>query len=102
MCRWFSYISDTESALLEDILITPEHSISKQVNSRYLPGLLPYVAGDNQVIKNDPEALKELGVNFLYNVDGIGTAWYSLQALCYIQALICFLTGSTRLAPTSG
>jgi glutamine amidotransferase len=37
MCRWFAYISPTEPCLLEDVLVTPKHSLAKQVHEHYLP-----------------------------------------------------------------
>lgn len=34
---WFAYISPTEPCLLEDVLVTPKHSLAKQVSEHYLP-----------------------------------------------------------------
>ncbi|PNS21135.1 hypothetical protein CAC42_3473 [Sphaceloma murrayae] len=42
MCRWVAYISPTEPCLLSDILITPAHALTKQVNAHYLPYLIPH------------------------------------------------------------
>jgi glutamine amidotransferase len=71
MCRWFAYISPTEECLLEDVLITPAHSISKQVHAHYLPKLISQSPGaeTTQV---------EISLrNRLQNVDGFGIAWYT-------------------------
>ena len=71
MCRWFAYISQTERCLLEDVLIDPAHSISKQVHDHYLPKLSDHEPGE------DPEATKkEIALrNKLFNADGLGVAW---------------------------
>ena len=42
MCRWFAYVSPSEPAILEDLLITPENSLSHQVHDHYLPRLVPH------------------------------------------------------------
>ncbi|TKX26834.1 hypothetical protein C1H76_0989 [Elsinoe australis] len=42
MCRWIAYISPTEPCLLSDVLITPAHALTKQVNTYYLPYLIPH------------------------------------------------------------
>lgn len=34
---WFAYISPTEPCLLEDVLVTPKHSLANQVHEHYLP-----------------------------------------------------------------
>ena len=75
MCRWFAYISPTEPCLLEDVLITPKNSLSRQVHSHYLPGLIPH----------DPDKLQDAdhlltARNSLYNIDGLGVAWYTTSA----------------------
>ncbi|EME43642.1 hypothetical protein DOTSEDRAFT_35859 [Dothistroma septosporum NZE10] len=70
MCRWFAYISATEPCLLEDVLISPKHSLVKQVSDHYLPKLLPHGAdGDSE---NDVKAR-----NIVMNFDGLGIAWYT-------------------------
>ena len=71
MCRWFAYISSKEECLLEDVLVTPNHSLCKQVNSNFLPGLESY----------NPDAQQgqlELAARNRYlNVDGFGLGWYT-------------------------
>ncbi|KAL9109313.1 MAG: hypothetical protein Q9227_006068 [Pyrenula ochraceoflavens] len=71
MCRWFAYVSSTEECLLEDVLIRPAHSLSKQVHDHYLPKLMSH----------DPDNITtehEISVrNRLFNVDGFGVTWYS-------------------------
>ena len=71
MCRWFAYISPTEPCLLEDVLITPNHSLSKQVNSHYLPKLISHIPGEETT--ESEISLR----NILNNVDGFGSTWYS-------------------------
>lgn len=75
MCRWFAYISNTEACLLEDVLIDPAHSISKQVHDHYLPGLSHHEPAE------DPRATeREIAMrNKLFNADGLGIAWYVQQ-----------------------
>lgn len=71
MCRWFAYISPSEPCLLEDVLITPKHSLVKQVHEHYLPGLIPHNPkdlGDDHLIR---------ARNSAYNIDGLGIAWYT-------------------------
>lgn len=76
MCRWFTYISPTENALLSDLLITPKHSISRQVNDHYLPRLFAHKENDT------PSAEHEADVrNRLLNVDGFGMAWYTTSRM---------------------
>lgn len=71
MCRWFTYISPTEPAILEDLLITPDNSLSHQVHDHYLPRLLPH---DPHTL--DPKTEKLAAArNSLYNLDGLGIAW---------------------------
>jgi glutamine amidotransferase len=71
MCRWFAYLSATESALLEDVLVIPAHSLSKQVHDHYLPYLAHYEPDA------DPMATeREISIrNRLFNADGFGVAW---------------------------
>ncbi|CAK3829209.1 glutamine amidotransferase DUG3 [Lecanosticta acicola] len=70
MCRWFAYISPTEPCLLEDVLISPKHSLTKQVSDHYLPKLLPHEHDANS--ENDVKAR-----NIVNNFDGLGVAWYT-------------------------
>ncbi|EMC93976.1 hypothetical protein BAUCODRAFT_216965 [Baudoinia panamericana UAMH 10762] len=72
MCRWFAYISPTEPCLLEDALVAPSNSLARQVHDHYLPGL----------IAHNPDNLKDsdhltTARNSLYNIDGLGVAWYT-------------------------
>jgi len=79
MCRWFAYISNTEECLLEDVLIVPAHSISKQVDDHYLPYLSHYEPDDNKA-----DTKKEIKLrNFYHNSDGLGVAWYSTARAKY-------------------
>ena len=74
MCRWFAYISATEPCLLEDVLITPLHSLVKQVNEHYLPGL---TARDPNNYYQEPLIKAR---NSFVNIDGTGVAWYTSSA----------------------
>ncbi|KAI9880848.1 MAG: hypothetical protein M1830_010443 [Pleopsidium flavum] len=71
MCRWFAYLSETEECLLEDVLVTPAHSLSKQVHEHYLPKLLSH---DPHELTTEHEITTR---NRLFNVDGVGLAWYT-------------------------
>jgi len=71
MCRWFAYLSPDEECLLEDVLITPDHSLAKQVHDHYLPRLISHLPGQ-QTTKHEI-ALR----NRLFNIDGFGVAWYT-------------------------
>lgn len=71
MCRWFAYLSPTEECLLEDVLITPQHGLAKQVHDHYLPKLFSHVPGE-QTTKLEISLR-----NRLNNVDGFGMVWYT-------------------------
>ncbi|KAH0402456.1 N-terminal nucleophile aminohydrolase, partial [Aureobasidium melanogenum] len=71
MCRWFAYISPTEPCLLSDVLITPKHSLTNQVNDHYLPGLIAHLPNK---ITAEHEANAR---NRVLNADGLGVAWYT-------------------------
>ena len=71
MCRWFAYLSPSEPCLLEDVLITPQHSLSKQVHDHFLPGLFSSLPGE--VTTKQEITLR----NRLQNVDGFGMVWYA-------------------------
>ncbi|KZT25003.1 N-terminal nucleophile aminohydrolase [Neolentinus lepideus HHB14362 ss-1] len=73
MCRWFAYISNTEPTLLEDVLIEPAHSLSKQVHEHYLPGLT-HSEPDSDRKATEAEITMR---NRMFNADGLGMAWYS-------------------------
>ena len=67
MCRWFAYLSATEPCLLEDIIILPEHAITKQVHERFLPYLSHYepdTVPSETSLRNSP-----------FNLDGLGLVW---------------------------
>jgi len=71
MCRWFAYVSATEECLLEDVLVTPAHALTKQVHEHYLPNLIPHESGQFTTER-------EIAVrNRLFNVDGFGVVWYT-------------------------
>ncbi|KAI9823931.1 MAG: hypothetical protein M1832_002249 [Thelocarpon impressellum] len=72
MCRWFAYVSPGEDCLLEDVLVTPAHSLAKQVNEHYLPKLLHNEDAAGATTEREI-ALR----NRLLNVDGLGLAWYT-------------------------
>lgn len=82
MCRWFAYISATESCLLEDVLIEPKHSISKQVHSRYLPGLSEYEPDATKAATKAESNLR----NSPYNMDGLGIGWWA-----YVTPLLLYI-----------
>ncbi|KAG9785641.1 N-terminal nucleophile aminohydrolase, partial [Aureobasidium melanogenum] len=71
MCRWFAYLSPDEECLLEDVLITPDHALSKQVHEHYLPRLISHIPGQ----ETTPQEITLR--NRLFNVDGFGMAWYT-------------------------
>jgi glutamine amidotransferase len=81
MCRWFAYVSPTEPCLLEDVLITPQHSLSKQVHDHYLPKLFSHVPGE-QTSKQEITLR-----NRLNNVDGFGMVWYTPSRSGFITDL---------------
>lgn len=74
MCRWFAYISASEPCLLEDVLITPAHALSKQVHEHFLPMLL---SNDPSVHAGHTTQAEITTRNRLFNVDGFGVAWYT-------------------------
>ncbi|KAL0065220.1 hypothetical protein AAF712_007731 [Marasmius tenuissimus] len=79
MCRWFAYISEKEPALLEDVLIRPDHSIVKQVEKHYLPKLFHHVDKES-----DKEQRADIAARNLYfNGDGTGVAFYTPVASSY-------------------
>ena len=71
MCRWFAYISPTEHCLLEDVLITPKHSLCMQVNQNYLPGLITSHKDSRQ---DEKEIVAR---NRFLNIDGFGLGFYN-------------------------
>lgn len=81
MCRWFAYVSEKEHCLLEDVLITPKHSLCQQVHEHFLPGLLPH----------DPENLNQdkliAARNSLFNIDGLGVCWYTSTRSDYTKGM---------------
>lgn len=68
---WFAYISPSEPCLLEDVIVTPRHSLVKQVHEHYLPGL---VGHDPRDISQDPLVTAR---NVISNIDGAGIVWYT-------------------------
>jgi glutamine amidotransferase len=68
---WFAYVAENEKCLLEDVLITPNHSLAHQVHDHYLPKLLHY---DPENITTEQEIAAR---NKLFNIDGLGVAWYT-------------------------
>ncbi|TVY81059.1 putative glutamine amidotransferase DUG3 [Lachnellula suecica] len=74
MCRWFAYISSSEPCLLEDVLVTPAHALSKQVHEHYLPKLLSHDPAVHAEHTTEAEITTR---NRLFNVDGFGMAWYT-------------------------
>ncbi|GAA5898557.1 hypothetical protein JCM5296_006494 [Sporobolomyces johnsonii] len=67
MCRWIVYFSE-EPILLADVITRPQHSLVKQIDEHYLPGIelpAPAPANDN----GSPNAFT--------NVDGFGIGWFS-------------------------
>jgi glutamine amidotransferase len=77
MCRWFVYIGE-EPALLEDILIKPQHSIVKQISTHFLPNLhITYDPRLHRKVFNAGIASDERNSNHLTNVDGFGVGYYT-------------------------
>lgn len=68
---WFAYISPTEPCLLSDVLITPNHALTNQVNDHYLPRLIAHLPNHTSA-KHEANAR-----NRLLNTDGLGMAWYT-------------------------
>lgn len=71
MCRWFVYASAVEDCLLEDVLITPTHGLSKMVNDHFLPGLIHTDPADSDADKETAAR------NIVLNIDGLGICWYT-------------------------
>ncbi|THY65224.1 N-terminal nucleophile aminohydrolase [Aureobasidium pullulans] len=71
MCRWFAYLSPTEPCLLSDVLITPKHALTNQVNDHYLPRLIAHLP-DKITAEHEANAR-----NRILNADGLGVAWYT-------------------------
>ncbi|GAA6059235.1 hypothetical protein JCM10212_006628 [Sporobolomyces blumeae] len=69
MCRWIVYFSRDEPILLADVVLRPAHSLVKQVDQHFLPGL--------QVDPAPQQADDVGGPNNLSNLDGFGLGWYS-------------------------
>ncbi|EXJ79063.1 hypothetical protein A1O3_08564 [Capronia epimyces CBS 606.96] len=82
MCRWFAYLSPDEECLLEDVLITPEHGLAKQVHDHYLPKLFSHVPGEETT--SQEVSLR----NRLFNVDGFGMAWYTESRAEFVKSTI--------------
>lgn len=74
MCRWFAYISKAEEVCLEDVLIKPPRSISKQLEKDHLFHVLPFDPSQGPIGTLNHEKDKHLR-NKLYNADGLGVAW---------------------------
>ncbi|KAH7878476.1 uncharacterized protein C8R40DRAFT_767122 [Lentinula edodes] len=68
MCRWIVYVGE-QPLLLEDLLVKPKHSIVKQVNIRFLPGL--YYG-----LEDGDKAELEMQAAWI-NVHGFGVGWYT-------------------------
>jgi len=60
--------------LLEDVLVTPDHALSKQVHQHYLPKLLSHDPAVHAQHTTEAEITTR---NRLFNVDGFGMAWYT-------------------------
>ena len=89
MCRWFAYISTTEPCLLEDVLISPDHAIAKQVHDRFLPYLVHYEPGttvQEMSLRNSP-----------FNLDGLGVAWYVVDLSLGVPDLLSSIHSRARL-----
>lgn len=74
---WFAYISPYEPCLLEDVLISPKHSLVKQVSDHYLPKLLPHGLDDSSNNDHPSNSDDIKARNFVFNFDGLGVAWYT-------------------------
>lgn len=69
--RWFAYISPEEPCLLSDVLITPKHALTNQVNDHYLPRLIAHLP-DRITAEHEANAR-----NRILNADGLGMSWYT-------------------------
>ncbi|RXK37610.1 hypothetical protein M231_05152 [Tremella mesenterica] len=109
MCRWFTYLGE-EPQLLEDLLLRPAHSITKQIDSHYLPAghtltnspYLPHPAGHiiaNRTSRNThPAKASDKGSpNALTNMDGFGVGWWSEAFECYTTGI----SGDEALRPAT-
>jgi glutamine amidotransferase len=77
MCRWFVYIGE-EPALLEDILIKPQHSIVRQISAHFLPKLhITYDPQLHRKVYNAGIASDDQGSNHFTNVNGFGVGYYT-------------------------
>ncbi|GAA6005831.1 hypothetical protein JCM10207_007243 [Rhodosporidiobolus poonsookiae] len=65
MCRWIAYFSH-EPILIADVIQRPEHSLVKQIDQHYLPGIQHPAADEGRGSQNS-----------FSNVDGWGLGWYS-------------------------
>ena len=92
MCRWFAYISPHEKCLLEDVLVLPDHGISKQADSRFLPGLWPWETPDTSD-DNEAGLQNVYDRNFMNNSDGLGIAWYSSTRTKFVRSVIREVAG---------
>ena len=81
MCRWFAYLSNSEPCLLEDVLISPTHSLARQVSEHYLPKLIHYEPNEDSKATEKEIALR----NKLFNADGLGVAWYVILIPTLVQ-----------------
>ncbi|ESK93995.1 hypothetical protein Moror_12889 [Moniliophthora roreri MCA 2997] len=82
MCRWFAYISDSEPCLLDDVLVRPTHSIVKQVEDHYLPGLFVHIDKEADKAQRADIAAR----NLYFNGDGTGVAFYTKTAAVFGEA----------------
>jgi len=96
MCRWFAYVSTTEECLLEDVLVTPAHALSKQVHEHYLPKLLSHDPKTHAEPTTEAEITTR---NRLFNVDGFGMAWYTPTASLFSSDMPNSSTTSPSLHP---
>ncbi|KAJ3150240.1 hypothetical protein HDU89_003329 [Geranomyces variabilis] len=77
MCRWFAYCG-IEPTLLEDILVRPRHSIVKQIDEHFLPGLKEtYSPHTHKATVSAAKASDtQHNPNPLTNIDGFGVGYY--------------------------
>jgi len=115
MCRWLAYFSPHEPCLLSDVLITPDHALTKQVNSHYLPYLIPHqlvpideideVDPPNRLappIVNPDKHSRDLQLrNLMLNDDGCGIAWYTPTHNSFVHPLSGYSTSGSSTTSSS-
>ncbi|KAM0745615.1 N-terminal nucleophile aminohydrolase [Meredithblackwellia eburnea MCA 4105] len=74
MCRWIAFLSQ-EQILASDVILRPKHSLLKQIDEHYLPGIKLESYPTNE---HSPP-------NNLTNIDGFGIGIYTSAAERHVQ-----------------